>query len=266
MNGNVNAYKPLNVGEAIEVAKASRKKTLPKIQLTPMEEEWLKEEEKRAEESYSNLETWALEYAQKIVDLQDERKRIRKIRGWQFNPNLKERESRLSRDLDNLQDVDQELKDLLEEKIREVRRQKDKRETELLTSRQGLLKMEDLGEGRTGEYLLHIPYSTRNGKLQKEGAFLFRVEETPKGRVVIPLEGTGSLRWAGEPPRTCFLPFSAVLTGRLNNAPTGDLGEYLSKLARTLHYFYVNSKNEEASKKVSSKSEGNDVEDAEQEP
>jgi hypothetical protein len=260
----MNTARIVNVGESIDAAKASAKKGLPKIELAPMKEEELKKEEKRAQESYSKLESWALEIAQRAVDLQEELARIHRIKGWQFVETLKKKEMEISRSLDKIQDVEEGVRDLLAEKIREVKRERDRKMTELLTSRQGLLEVKDLGQGRTGEYLLHIPYSLRNGRLQKEGALLFRVEETPKGRVVIPVEGTGSLRWAAEPPKACFLPFSAVLTGRLHNPPVGELGEYLKKLARTLHYFYVNSKNEEVSKETSSKSEVSNVENAEQ--
>jgi hypothetical protein len=198
------------------------------------------ESREEAKRQFQAIDRWANGAAERVLDIQDRLKEIMKVRGWEFVRSLVEKKLSLEKELERINGVDERIRRILEERIRSMAKEREREKMKTLLSRQNeFLQPEKLKEDApTGSYLFHAPYKRgEGGRVQLEGAFVLRLEETPKGKVLIPLEGYGCFRWVGQPPGHCFLPLRSALNGWISSAPAGQLGEFLRKLARTVGYF-----------------------------
>jgi hypothetical protein len=214
------------------------------------------EDRQKAMEKFQTVSEWADKAAELILDIQDQLSQILKLKGWMFVPSLINKEKSLRNQISRIREVDEESLRILDERIRSRAKEREREKMKTLLSRQNeFLQPEKLKEDDppTGSYLFHAPYKRREGgRVQLEGIFILRLEQTPKGKVLIPLEGYGCFNWVGKPPSNCFLPLGAALRGWLTSTPTGELGEFLKKLARTVAFFVRGSPSSPNDEKTSS--------------
>jgi hypothetical protein len=197
------------------------------------------EDRQKAMEKFETVSKWADEAAQRILDIEDQLSQILKLKGWKFVPSLIAKEKSLRNEINRLRGVDEESRRILEERVRALSKEREKERIKfLLAKKNEFLSPRELNnEAPAGTYFFYAPYGREGERVQLEGAFLLRLEETQKGKAFVPLEGLGCFRWVGQAPTHCFLPLRAAVTGWLTSAPTGELGEFLKKLARTVAHF-----------------------------
>jgi hypothetical protein len=228
-------------------------KELPQFNAAlPVVTEESREEAKR---QFQAIDRWANEAAGRVLDIQDLLKEIMKVKGWEFVRSLVEKKLSLEKELQRINCVDERIRRILEERVRDLAKEREKERIRGILEQKGqFLSPHELNkEAPAGNYLFHAPYRrSGGGKIQLEGVFLLRLEETPKGKVLTPLEGYGCFRWVGQPPGYCFLPLRAAVTGWLANPPSGELGEFLKKLARTVAFFVRGSPSSPNDEKTSS--------------
>jgi hypothetical protein len=213
------------------------------------------EDRQRAMEKFETVSKWADEAAQRILDIQDQLSQILKLKGWKFVPSLIAKEKSLRNEINRLRAVDEESLRILEERIRSMAKEREKEKINLLLAKKNefLSPRELNNEAPAGNYIFHAPYKRgEGGRVQLEGLFILRIEETPKGKILVPVEGYGCFRWVGQPPGHCFLPLRSALNGWISSAPAGEIGEFLRKLARTVSFLVRDTAKDE---KESSSSE-----------